>query len=388
MAVINHRIFVCLCAALISPHLLATSWQANGFISQAYMHTENSRFIVGDDNDSFALTEAMLATSWRSDSPLRLAGALNYRQWGELTDSRVNFDYLFVEYNWHLWQGQQGIRLGRVKGEYGLYNSTRDVPFTRPSIILPQSIYPDLYRDAQLRIDGGDWFGEYLLASGVINWHVIAGFPAFGDDLADNIFGNHSSGEFEPEPYYSATVNYQSSAWYVGISYYQADIVFNSTSYMLDGNLDIDSWVASLQYRQDWWQLTSEINLFANLTEGINPNNTQGYQRNSLGFYVEGRVFLPKDWQLYLRFDNYDLDSNNRNAEAVSAVQGEPKYFSYSKDWTLGGQWLFEPSWMLALEYHQLDGAAWVPSFVNRDPLTQAKEWSIVAAQLSYRFQW
>ncbi|MBV7314069.1 hypothetical protein [Shewanella sp. NIFS-20-20] len=377
-----------LLAVMFCAPLAAQTWQASGFLSQAYMNTQASEFVVGADHSSVDLTEAMLAASWRSESHLRVAGALNYRQWGELTASRVDFDYLFAEYNWQLWQGQQGIRLGRVKGQFGLYSSTRDVPFTRPGIMLPQSIYPSLYRDAHLRINGADWFGEYLLGGGVVHFHLIAGYPSLTDELVDNIFGDPSVGDFEAKPYYSLSVSYQNESWFVGSSYYYADIGFDGAGYLVDGSIGVHSWIASVQYRQDWWQLTSELSMRSDVTAGIYPLNTEKIRREDSGFYVEGRAFLPHDLQLYLRFDDYISNRDDPDGREFEAKTGIPAYFAYSKDWALGGQWFFSPSWMLALEYHWLEGAAWVPSFAEREPLTQAKDWSIFAAQLSYRFQW
>jgi hypothetical protein len=46
------------------------------------------------------------------------------------------------------------MRVGRIKTAYGLYNTTRDVPFTRPSIVLPQSIYFERTRNLTVSADG------------------------------------------------------------------------------------------------------------------------------------------------------------------------------------------------------------------------------------------
>ncbi|WP_394389179.1 hypothetical protein [Shewanella woodyi] len=86
----------------------------------------------------------------------------------------MKFDYLFAEYTYHFGDETVGLRGGLFKNEAGFYSSTRDVPFTRPSIMLPQSIYSDYFRDAQLHIEGeiylvyirssmGHWIGTLLL---------------------------------------------------------------------------------------------------------------------------------------------------------------------------------------------------------------------------------
>ena len=54
-----------------------------------------------------------------------------------------------------------GVRLGRLKNPLGLYNETRDVPFTRPSVFLPQSVYFDKVRNLILSTDGLMFYGDY-----------------------------------------------------------------------------------------------------------------------------------------------------------------------------------------------------------------------------------
>ena len=66
---------------------------------------------------------------------------------GEGSPGNIRLDYGFIDYTFSNQENSQfGIRLGRMKNPLGFYNDTRDVPFTRPSILLPQSIYFDRTR--------------------------------------------------------------------------------------------------------------------------------------------------------------------------------------------------------------------------------------------------
>jgi hypothetical protein len=49
-----------------------------------------------------------------------------------------------------------------------LYNTTRDVPFTRPSIILPQSIYFERTRNLTVSADGGEIYARALRRGGTL----------------------------------------------------------------------------------------------------------------------------------------------------------------------------------------------------------------------------
>lgn len=101
----------------------------------------------------------------------------------------MKFDYLFAEYTYHFGDETVGLRGGLFKNEAGFYSSTRDVPFTRPSIMLPQSIYSDYFRDAQLHIEGGDLFGVHQIFDGTLDWHLAFGKVDVTEDLDRNVMG-------------------------------------------------------------------------------------------------------------------------------------------------------------------------------------------------------
>jgi hypothetical protein len=54
-----------------------------------------------------------------------------------------------------------GIRAGRVKLPFGLYNNTSDIDSARVPVLLPQSIYPAENRDTLLAATGLEIYGRY-----------------------------------------------------------------------------------------------------------------------------------------------------------------------------------------------------------------------------------
>lgn len=106
-----------LLSLLYSGAACAGEWQFNGYLSQGLVAVSGSDFFTDGDDVSFSLSEASLMTSWRPTETIRLAGALVYRQRGNLSDEHFHLDYLFAEYLYPLENGFTGIRLGRVKNE-------------------------------------------------------------------------------------------------------------------------------------------------------------------------------------------------------------------------------------------------------------------------------
>ena len=81
---------------------------------------------------------------------------------GKGSPGNIRLDYGFIDYTFLSGEtGQLGIRLGRMKNPLGFYNDTRDVSFTRPSILLPNPFTSTAARKLALAADGAHLYGEY-----------------------------------------------------------------------------------------------------------------------------------------------------------------------------------------------------------------------------------
>ena len=110
----------------------------------------------------------------RSDLQFSLQAVSRWAGEADEGDPRIDYglvDYSFVSDADNLW----GIRLGRTINPIGLYNDTRDVAFTRPSIFLPQSIYFDSARNLFISADGVQTYGERRTAIGDFFLQLSAG---------------------------------------------------------------------------------------------------------------------------------------------------------------------------------------------------------------------
>src|SRR6185295_17265419 len=68
----------------------------------------------------------------------------------------AKFDWFYLDYRWRDWLG---IRAGRVKVPFGLYNESSDVDAARVPILLPQGTYPTQNRDFLLAQTGVELYG-------------------------------------------------------------------------------------------------------------------------------------------------------------------------------------------------------------------------------------
>ncbi|NRD75129.1 hypothetical protein HQQ94_18275 [Shewanella sp. VB17] len=376
---------------ILSIPSVGSDLQLNGFIGQGYVYADDSQFVVGNDDHAFDITEAAFAVSWKPIEHVRVASALSFRQWGELYDAKVKFDYLFVEYTHLFGLATLGIRGGLFKNESGFYSSTRDVPFTRSSIMLPQSIYSDYFRDAQLHIEGADVFGIHQIFDGTLDWHLSLGKVDVTEDLENNVLGSANLGEFDSEHYYAVDVEFQNDNVWLGITYYNGKVNYISpiSDSYFSGDIQLINWVFSGQFRYENFELTGEYLTGDTVINGLSLSPQLGeFTEPSLGYYLELRTYLPNEVELFVRFDKQIDNTNDKDGQGYAMNSGFPAYYGYADDWTFGTRWFPSHNWLLTLEYHQVEGASWVTPLISPMPSEQAKYWSMFAMQISYRFQW
>ena len=122
---------------------LFEGFQVHGFLSQGYfLTTNNNLFGSSERGGSLDFTEVGINASWVPWPSLQLAVQGLSRRAGEAAEGEPELDFGLLDYTAVATEDRRlGVRLGRVRLPFGLYNDTRDVAFTRPSILLPQSIY-------------------------------------------------------------------------------------------------------------------------------------------------------------------------------------------------------------------------------------------------------
>ncbi len=68
-----------------------------------------------------------------------------------------------------------GLRLGRVKVPFGLYNKYRDIDMLRTTVLLPATVYMEDYRQFITAFNGGSIYGNIPLHKGDIELELAFG---------------------------------------------------------------------------------------------------------------------------------------------------------------------------------------------------------------------
>ena len=205
-------LLVALCfASCAQAYDISDNWHINGFIAQSAIHTDGNNFFGETENAiSTDFFEAGLVLNGNITQKLKFSTQVLARKAGENDDGHPKIDYGFFAYDlvdnarWNT-----GFRLGRIPSQVGLYNATRDVPFTRPSILLPQSIYGETIRNSRFAHDGVQWYGEWRQELNRIIWHVDYYQPLTDGNEMDDIFLVPLPGDIDAERSWMSQLIYE-----------------------------------------------------------------------------------------------------------------------------------------------------------------------------------
>ncbi|MGH8592046.1 MAG: hypothetical protein ACREXX_22855 [Gammaproteobacteria bacterium] len=370
-------------------------FQVHGFLSQGYFKTSaNNVFGNSDENGSLDFTEIGINASWTPLPRLQLSTQLISRRAGEADDGEIELDVGLADYSFlDTAELRFGVRLGRVRVPLGLYNDTRDVAFTRPSILLPQSIYPDITRALSLSADGAMFYGEYRSSWGDFTLESGPLLPRVTDSETEfALFLEDLPGDLEPRLSYFGRLVYDLGQGRLRLALSGGQVVtaykprFTPPNDLQAGTDLFQPVIVSAQYNSEHWTFTSEYARRAIKDEGFSPDFDLDVVGES--YYFQGIYRLNTQWETVLRYDVLFNNVDDRDGTKLKAATQNttPANTQFAKDWTVGLRYTGFPWFMVAAEYHRVYGTAWLSDQDNPDDSRLEKQWDLFALLVSFQF--
>ena len=379
------------------PAFAAASWpddvQVHGFATQGYVNTSDNKFFGDTEDGSFEFTELGINLSYRATPSLLFSGQLLSRRAGEMYDGSPTVDFALVD--WGLAGDEHhsyGIMLGRLKNPLGLYNDTRDVAFTRPSIFLPQEIYFDTVRNLVLSADGVQVYANAFTDAGTWSFKAGAGRNTIDKNVEINYLGLDFGGDIEPAGLaFVARTEFETndSRWRAALSAAHAKLELDAapTDPIGSGEVEFLYWIASLQYSAEHWSITAEY-----MEEPIEFRDfgplIDNRDSTVQGYYLQGSYLLRSDLELVARYGEGFASKHDRNGTQQSAATFgvAPPHVFYQKDFMIGLRWDVTPNFMLRAEQQWNEGTWTLSRRENPLPYLHEKDWTMFSLLASYRF--
>ena len=377
------------------PKNLPQNLQIHGFASQGWLKSSDNNNVFGESSSgsgSFDFRELGLNASMRPLPKLQFSAQMLSRTAGEGSPGNVRLDYGFIDYTFFSSETNQvGMRLGRMKNPLGLYNDTRDVPFTRPSILLPQSIYFDRTRKLAIAADGAHLYGEYRSDMGDISFQLGTVRPLVrGAETEAAVFFHQFPGHLAPEMSYVGRVNYELDGGRIrlAVSATRLNMSYSpgAGDFLNAGSIHFTPLVFSAQYNAESWSLTSEYALrpieYKNF--GVAPLDLNFTGES---YYLQGVYRFTPEWEAIVRYDVLYTNSDDRRGRKWAAERpGRNAHNRFAKDITVGLRWNITPEFMLRAEYHRVNGTGWLSTLDNSNPAGLSQHWDLFSILGSYRF--
>ncbi|KZY34127.1 hypothetical protein A3752_01250 [Oleiphilus sp. HI0081] len=372
----------------------------HGFVSQSFVLTDENDFLGSSSDGSFKYNSVGLNGSWKATNSLQFSMQGLYKQIGNGEPKGTRLDFAILD--WRLFDDFEyglGLRAGRLKNPFGFFNETRDVAVTRPSLLLPESIYIDYLQEILHSSDSIGLYGHREFQSGTLSFSTAFGEPIFNSHSVESILSTKTSGSFDNERASFTRLSFEpgSGAWRTALSYVQLDADFTPgagetfqdltvTPPLFEGELGLKALMLSFELSIDKWRFTTEIQ-----RRDIEVDNIFAGNKNVekfIGYYVQVDYQLSPNMQVYVRQDEayrFKDDKDGSDYEAGDPINRYARN-AFAKDSTIGISYAPSFEWMFSIEFHAVNGTFWLPDLENPDMEKQRKHWNMFLAQVAYRF--
>ncbi len=360
------------------------SWEA--FVSQTLIYTSDHNFLSqSDDRLSADMWEAGALFSAKLTPKLNFSAQLLARKISESSDEDIRLDYAFFSYPWYQ-SGRStfGLRLGRIRSSYGLYNETRDMPHTRTGIVMPQSLYFDKTRNSFFSADGIELYAFHDFDENRLSYQLFLSRPFADLQEARETLLPVTGLKGEHSVLAKISFGRDVEGAKVSLTYYRPQYEFDISPALLqsDGKLYSESLVGSFEYNQYNWRLSAEYIYLKNKVLGVLPGASPlspffekaGYAD---GWYSQFLWRFTEQWEAYTRFDY----SKARHSSS-SGYSSRSNYYSY--DTTIGLSFRLDRHWLGRIEAHYVEGSFNLLTRDNTGP--RNTYWNAVLMQLAYKW--
>lgn len=371
----------------------AIDYQVHGYAAQGFVLSSDNDFFGDSTDGSFDYYEAGINAAVQVRPNLLFAAQAAVRDAGISDDGHARIDYALADYRVLADATMQaGVRAGKVKNALGFYNDTRDVVFTRPSILLP-SVYADNQNQRSLiftapgaQIYGGAVTGQHEWSfTGTINAErdvrksderllVTLSVPfdlRIGDSWNMQIMDSIAGGK-----------------WQLAYSRFSGQFRMSTAPEIgVVGRFDVDLDVFSARYNGERLTLTGEYVLGGN-DNRVTLGGVLLLHQDTTGDsgYLQAEYRLTPKWTVMARMDSFFRNRHDRNGrEFAAANPGVDRRSLVSHDFTIGVNWRPDEHWGVWAEHHWINGTATLQALENPPPVRDQR-WSMLMLMAGYKF--
>jgi hypothetical protein len=147
----------------------------HGFATQGFVYSDANNYLgMNTSSGSFGWTEAAVNVNDQLTAKLRVGAQFHLTRLGQFGGSQIGVDWALADYKFKPWLG---VRAGKVKIRWGLYNDVQDADPGYMWSLLPEPMYAVDWRATNLSQLGVELYGRVPLVKGLgeLNYSVYDG---------------------------------------------------------------------------------------------------------------------------------------------------------------------------------------------------------------------
>jgi hypothetical protein len=351
--------------------------QFHGYAAQGFFFTtQNNVFYSNSSNGSAAWTEAVINMTAQPKPALRMGVQARYHLLGTSGDE-VTLDWAAADYKV---SDEFGVRFGKVKTPWGLFNEIQDIDPSYMWALLPQSVYDITTRGSDLSHYGGVIYGSAALgkSAGKVEYRLWGGEQLVPgtDGQFDDV---NASGNSPLEPLEYATVG-GALHWRTplnGLMLGASDGNERPGTVRLNGGSESFAEWNNLsyftQYTKDKLMLAGEWNRQASpATLSLTDEPVASASSDTVGWYAMG---------IYKFTDKFSAGAYYGEFIDHQAPLGADRF---TKDWTVSARFDVNEFIYVKAEQHFIDGTALSLNSVNN--ANPAPRYALTAIKIGVSF--
>jgi hypothetical protein len=371
----------------------AIDFQVHGYAAQGFVLSEDNDFFGDSTDGSFDYYEAGINAAVQVQPNLSFAAQAAVRDAGISDDGTGRLDYALADYRL-LSEAtiQAGLRAGKVKNSLGFYNETRDVVFTRPSILLP-TVYSDNQNQRSLIFTAP---GAQVYGSTVVGKHELSliGTANAERDVrkSDERLLIALTVPFDLRIGDSWNVQLTDSIdggkWQLAYSRFEAQFTLKTAAELgLGGWFDVDLDVFSARYNAERFTITAEYAVIGNDNVlKLGGALLQRTRTEADSGYLQAEYRVSPRWSVMTRIDSFYRDRHDRSGRKLAAANpGVNRRLLVSHDFTIGITWRPDEHWGVWAEHHWINGTATLQRLENPPPVS-VDRWTMLMLMAGYKF--
>ena len=365
----------------------------HGFVSQGYLKSTDNNYLGRSEKGSFEFNEIGINIYAPLTDDLSFGIQFFSRDMGDFGNNDMNIDYAALNYNWRDWLA---FHAGKIKLPFGLYNRKRNADMLRTSIVFPQSVYPEGFREFVVGLYGAGIHGvarigslgylDYELFGGTVN---LSGNSQYLQELLNRYKDRLEITDYEL-PEMGLAIDHVEGGmiiWNPPVAGLRlgGTCMRGSGEILMDPisvNFDIKGInTISLEYDFKNFTFASEYMQIKIVTEiPVLPDVTTRLE----GWYGEIAWQAVEWFALGAAYGEYYPDAKDKDGSAFED-KDYPDFFGWQKDITISTKFNMNEYWCIKLETHFISGLGLAN--LDANPSQDAEEeWMLFAAKVSLNF--